>query len=174
MLAKSMNGILSWVIGEAQSALVPGRLITDNVLVAYESVHRIKRKKGNHGLWAVKLDMHKAYDRVEWCFLEGIMLRMGFDVRWVELMMACVKSVTYSVRFNSQITERFIPSRGLRQGDPLSPYFFFLVNVHERQKRQNWPVDRKIHKMSRWWKKFTQLTLLCSIRQPGDDDIDLG
>lgn len=78
-------------------------------------------------LCAVKLDMHRAYDRVEWCFLEGIMLRMGFDVRWVQLMMACVKSVTYSVRFNSRITERFIPSRGLRQGDPLSPYLCLLV-----------------------------------------------
>ena len=82
--------------------------------MAYESVHRIKKKKGNHGLCTVKLDMHKAYDRVEWCFLQGIMLRMGFDVRWVHLIMACVKSVTYSVRFNSLVTERFIPSRGLR------------------------------------------------------------
>jgi hypothetical protein len=87
----------------------------------------IKRKKGNTGIYAVKLDMHKAYDRVEWTFLERIMLKMGFDQRWVDLIMACVTSVRYSVRFISVETEEFLPSRGLRQGDLLSPYLFLIV-----------------------------------------------
>ena len=126
MLANRLRAILPEIISDHQSAFVPGRLITDNILIAYESIHRIKKKCGKRGLCAIKLDMHKAYDRVEWNFLAKIMLKMGFNRRWVQLIMACVSSVKYNVRFNSMETGVFTPTRGLRQGDPLSPYLFSI------------------------------------------------
>jgi hypothetical protein len=121
MLAIRMKGVLPDVISGHQSAFVLGRLITDNILIAYECIHAIKRKKGKRGLCAVKLDMHKAYDRVEWGFLEKMMIKLGFHDRGVRLIMACVSSVRYSVRFNSMKTKIITPTRDIRQEIPCPP-----------------------------------------------------
>ena len=96
VLENRLKRILNEVITDAQSAFVLGHHITDNVVVAFETMHTIgKRKNGKEGLMAIKLNMSKAYDRVEWGYLEAIMRKMGFRERWISLVMMCVTTVSY-------------------------------------------------------------------------------
>ena len=111
-----MKRILKEVVHESQSAsaFVPDRSITDNVLIAFETMHCIdQRRKGKEALMAVKLDMSKAYDRVEWSYLEAMMRRMSFNEKWISLMMMCVSTVSYSILINGEPKGKIIPLKGL-------------------------------------------------------------
>ena len=108
------------MINEAQSSFILRRLIINNLVMAFETMHSItKRKKGKDGLTAIKLDMSKAYNRVEWAYLRSMMRKMGFEERWISLIMMCMTMVSCSVLINGEPRGTIIPSKGLRQRDPM-------------------------------------------------------
>ncbi|KAM6569155.1 hypothetical protein CsatB_017140 [Cannabis sativa] len=143
VLANRLKGLLSKVISELQSAFILGRLISDNVLVSFEILHYLRRKQqGKHGCMALKLDMSKAYDRMEWSFLHSILLRMGFSTGWVSMIMKCLHTISYNIVHGGEVLGPIVPTRGIRQGDPISPYLFIicaeglsaLIRLYEEKK----------------------------------------
>jgi len=101
VLANRLKEVLPSVISSNQSAFIPGRLITDNVLAAYETLHTMHTNMWSKvGFMGIKLDMSKTYDRVEWKFLEVVIEKLGFSQRWISLIMVCVRTVSYAVVVN--------------------------------------------------------------------------
>ncbi|GKV50269.1 hypothetical protein SLEP1_g56981 [Rubroshorea leprosula] len=125
LLARRLSSVLNGIIGENQMAFVGGRQLVDSVVIANEIIDEAQKRKKKG--FVFKADFKKAYDKVCWEFLDYMMLRLGFGQKWKNWINECLKTAKVSVLLNGSTNRQFKMQRGLRQGDPLSPFLFLIV-----------------------------------------------
>lgn len=134
MLANRLKLVLNYIILDLQSAFIPGRLIPNNVMIAFETGHYIRRNtKGKEGVVSLKMDMSKAYDIVEWGFLKSMIAKLGFCDKWINLIMLFVSSVRYMVRQEGNEIGPIIPLRGYSKGIRFCHICFSFMRRDSRQ-----------------------------------------
>uniref|UniRef100_A0A2N9HWM1 Reverse transcriptase domain-containing protein n=1 Tax=Fagus sylvatica TaxID=28930 RepID=A0A2N9HWM1_FAGSY len=126
ILVLRLKPLLSNLIHPCQANFIPGRKASDNVIVVQEIIHSMMKSRSKVGTMALKIDLEKAYDRLEWSFIRLTLQHFNFPSSWIDLIMSCISSSSLSVLVNGKRLESFSPSRGIQQGDPLSPYIFIL------------------------------------------------
>ena len=126
ILANRLKVHMHKIISPFQSAFVPKRNIQNNTILAHELLHSFKSKRGKGGFMFLKMDMEKAFDRMEWSFLLAILKQLGFSSIWIAWVRICISSASFSISLNGSPYGHFTSERGLRQGDPLSPFHFIL------------------------------------------------
>src|SRR3954466_3800818 len=106
--------------------LVKGRNINDNILLAQELVQSIKKTRGFNII--LKLDMSKAYDSISWLALIKVLRKFGFNETFIDMIWRLISNCWYSVLINGKSCGYFTSNRGVRQGDPLSPFLYIIAS----------------------------------------------
>ncbi|GLT46247.1 hypothetical protein SLA2020_200180 [Shorea laevis] len=126
ILVNRLRLVLESLISPCQASFVPGRRGSDNVIILQELVYSFSKKTGKVGDLILKIDLEKAYDCLEWSFIQETLLFFQFPPKVIELIMSAICTSSVSILINGERTDPFFPSRGIRQRDPLSQYIFIL------------------------------------------------
>ena len=132
------------LVSPLQAAFIPGRKGLDNMIIAQEILHFMEKKKGRVGTMALKIDLEKAFDRLEWSFLREVLVHFNFPSNLIAIIMDCISSTFVSVLFNGGKLPTFSPSCGIRQGDLISPYIFIMcleylgLLTHDKTANNSW------------------------------------
>ncbi|XP_061361919.1 uncharacterized protein LOC133305695, partial [Gastrolobium bilobum] len=125
-IAERLRNLLPRIVSPNQSSFIKGRQGTNNIIIAQEFIHSMRSRKGRKGWMMVKVDLEKAYDRLDWDFVRETMKDVGFPESLTDLVYNCISTSSMNLLRNGVRTKAVVPGRGIRQGDPISPYLFVL------------------------------------------------
>ncbi|XP_061365840.1 uncharacterized protein LOC133309118 [Gastrolobium bilobum] len=144
ILANKIKPLIGDLISPSQVNFIPKRNIQDNIIIVQELIHSMHRMKGKKSFFSIKIDLEKAYDKLNWEFIKSVLEDLKLPGDLVAAIMGCVTSPFIEVLWNGARTQGFYSKRGIRQGDPISPYLFVLCMeklthlIMDEVGRKNW------------------------------------